>query len=285
MKQQLLLLLLLSCSTALFAQDKTEAEKEKFWKDTLDVAAVFSEGNTISNTFSLKNNLIYEKAKNKFTFGALTIHKDITSETQTAIRQEDGSIELIKESDSETIEEKYGLKAAYERKLVKKWYFESVVDWYRDSFSGIDSRTSLHAGFGHYFVNTKTRKFKLGAALGYTVEEPTIDESGQEEDYLSVRVAYEWMVKFKPNSVFEQKFEVSGNGDESEDIRGILDTTIANKFNDSLALKAGLLLIWDNQPSLINVPIEDTLGTNVGNLRVESDELDSVLTMSLSISF
>ncbi|CAM2010263.1 DUF481 domain-containing protein [Acanthopleuribacter pedis] len=284
MKQQVLLLLLLSCSAGLFAQEKEAEKKEKYWKDNLDLSLVFSEGNTISNTFSLKNKLSYEKDKHKFVFGVLTIHKDITSETETAVQQDDGSIDFTKVSDTVTIEEKYGARVGYERLLKKHWFFQANADWYRDRFSGVNSRVSAHAGIGRYLVKTDKRVFKIGVAAGYTMEDLTV-EGNEKDDFFSPVVNYEWTIKINPKAAFEQKLEMIGNGSDSNDLRGLLDTNLANKFNDHIALKAGLFLLWDNEPALVDVALTNTAGETLDPISVESDKLDSVFTMSLSIFF
>ena len=58
------------------------------------------------------------------------------------------------------------------------------------------------------------------------------------------------------------------------------------ELSSRLALKVSLQLLYDGRPSLIDLAVVDPAGAPTGDaVRVELDELDSVLNVSLVVNF
>ncbi|CAM2070347.1 DUF481 domain-containing protein [Sulfidibacter corallicola] len=288
MKTRLLALLLCLGFTSMFtlAQEAgPPEEKPKPWKDTLDLSVVLSGGNTEAETWSLKNLYTYQWPRTQFKASAFAVRKELTEDNFTGLLQDDGSVIVEENSDTETLEEKYDVELTLEQQITGSWFWDVHAGWERDRFSGIDNRVDIHLGLGRYFVKTENRVFKATLAAGYTDEDPVVEDPAHDDGFSGFRAAYDWLIKFKPRGQFTQNFQASTNNDESDDLRMQLDTSVVNQFTRHIGLKAGLLMKYDNNPSLIPVSVFDGAGTQVDTIEVESDELDTVLTMSLSIAF
>ena len=55
-------------------------------------------------------------------------------------------------------------------------------------------------------------------------------------------------------------------------------------MSESLALKTTLQLLFDNEPSLVTVPLQSTIGDPLGDVFVPLNEFDRVFTVALVIS-
>ena len=76
------------------------------------------------------------------------------------------------------------------------------------------------------------------------------------------------------------------NLNDTDDLRGDFTNALSVAINDHLALRTSLQLLWDNQPSLAGVPLEQPLGTPTGEtVLVPLDKLDTVISVALVANF
>ena len=69
-------------------------------------------------------------------------------------------------------------------------------------------------------------------------------------------------------------------------MRGDLTNALSVTISDNLAFRTSLQLLWDKQPSLAGVPLEQPLGTPTGEtVFVPLDKLDTVLSVALVANF
>ena len=106
-----------------------------------------------------------------------------------------------------------------------------------------------------------------------------------DEGFGGLRASIEARRAVSSNAQLRMDVVVDDNLEELEDVRADVLTSLSVAISEDLALKTSLQLLWDNQPALINAPLESTTGTPLGaTVPVVGRELDRVVTIALVIT-
>jgi len=262
-------------SVATLAADE---EPKKPWNNETDFSAVLTRGNSESTTIGFKNQYAYHWDDANFVFKAGGIRAESARFSRMAVGSPD-DFQVIEDKTVELTDEKYNLSLKYDRKIRSNYFWFARLEWDRNEFAGIQNRYSASLGIGHQWRDDEKLSFKTDYGAQYTQENLTSDPPGFDESYMSLRASSELKVKIGETSHFKQVLDLTANAEETEDFRFELDNAVTAKINTRLALKAALLLVYDNQPSLEAIPLGED------KVFVEVDDLDAILTASLVITF
>jgi putative salt-induced outer membrane protein len=117
--------------------------------------------------------------------------------------------------------------------------------YYRNTFSGIDSRYGAEAGAGYKIVNEKTLRLRGEAAFGYTRE----DRVGFSAlDYPTARAGLDFGWKFGKGAELTEVFSWTDNLDNSTDWYLRSTTGITADLTSVFALRASYTILYDNVP-------------------------------------
>ena len=264
----------------LFLGRAAEETPEKAWSNKSELSAVWTGGNAESSSLGFKNDYQRTIGKGEINFKVGGIRAESTRFTRTATGTPDNFI-VTETEETEKTAENYYLRFKYDRKINERFFWFTGLDWERNEFAGIDNRSSISAGVGNVWVETKRRKLKTDYGFQYTKEDNVIEFENTDDTFGAIVLTYVFFQKIGKNAAFDQTFNGVANLEETRDFRVDLNSGLTATLTERLAIKVGLQLLYDNQPSFDAITLEDG-GTTVP---FELDELDTVFTTSLVINF
>lgn len=273
------LTILFVCSAAMSFGQESEEEKRP-WTNVTELSVASTSGNSEGTTYSFKNDYAYAWDNANFTFKLGGFRADSVTFNRFATGTLDDFV-IVEEKDRETTAEKYFLNLKYDRQITEKFFWFTGLDWDRNEFAGIDNRYSASAGVGNIWVDADRQKFRTDYGIQYTKEDLIFEQPGFDDSYASAIASYKWFQAIGASSSFKQDFKFNLNLDDTDDWRMELDNGFTTSISDKVALKLGLLLLFDNQPAFTRVPLQNT----DLSVPLELDDLDTVFTTSLVINF
>ncbi len=275
----LMVVVLLVTGLCLWAEDAPKRP----WSNAAELSAVWTGGNSESNTLGFKNDYKYKFEKGLFSWKTGAIRVENTSITRFAEGTPD-NFNVIEDKKDEVTDEKYYTDLKYEHEISERFFWFTGLHWDRNEFAGIRNRYELAAGVGNVWVDKQRTKFKSDYGLQYTDEQAVFEPLGFDGAYASLKLTYSLMQKIGASATFAQSFSLVENLEETSDFRVDLDSSLSASLTQSLAIKVGLQLLYDNEPALRQIPLIAG-GAPVGQVLFELDELDTVFTTSLVINF
>ncbi len=271
---------------ALARPGQAQEERELGWFDKAELTFVLTAGNAEASTLGLKNTLerIWERSRLRFEGGAIRTESSIKTRTATGPAVDD--FQIVEDERSDVTAESYFLRGRYDRDITPRFFLFGGAGWDRNTFAGIDNRYSVVAGAGNNWIDTDRARFRTDYGLTYTIQDDVVEDPSAADKFAGWRVSYDYRRLLTATTEFLSGLIVDGNLDDTGDVRGDLTNSIAVSISQLLALKTSLQLLYDNQPSLVAVPLEFPAGSPTGEtVFVELDELDSIFTVALVVTF
>lgn len=259
-------------------------EKELGWFDTAELSLVLTGGNSESESLGLKNTLERIWPSASFRLEARAVRAASTDADTLAIGPDPDDFEVVEESEENVTAELFALQSGFDRSLTERLYWNLGAGWLQNRPAGIESRASLLGGLGNLWVDTPATTFKTEYGITWTREEGTLDAGA--DSFAGARLAALLRRKVGENGVYRNELILDENLDDTSDLRADWTNSIAVNLNGRLALKVSLQLLWDNVPSLEEIPLEFPRGTPTGEaVLVPAEDLDSYFTTSLVVNF
>ncbi len=268
------------------APAQAEEEKKTGWFDEAEVSLVATDGNSRSETFSLRNTLtrIWDRAELEITVGGL--RAESTALSRSAVGTSAADARLVETSTTAVTAERYTLEARYDRPISERWYWYAAAGWDRNEPAGIRNRIALAAGVGNLWFDREEARFRTDYGLTFTDQEDVVEVPGRAGSFVGLRLSWDYWRRLAPTTDFANLLTVDQNLDQSDDLRATMVNTLSVRMTDSLALKLSHEVQFDNQPSLVAVPVVTAAGAAVGeNLLVEADDVDTTLSLALVVAF
>ncbi len=259
-----------------------EEEAPPTWTDNAELSLVLTAGNSESSSFGLRNTLarLFESSSLTFDIGGIRVESGSISRTAVGTDQSDFTVS--EETDRETTAENYFAQLRYDRQLSERTYVYTSGGWVRNRFAGVNNRLTGAAGFGINLIKNDQGSFDVD--LGFTVsrEEPLIGES---VSFGGLRLGYGYTRQVTESTAFASSLVVDENLSDTDDLRADFDNSIAVSISDAFALKTGLKILYDKQPSLESIGLFDAPGgTQIGSVLTPLDKVDTQVTVSLVVS-
>lgn len=265
---------------------QAQEDKPLGWFDKAELTFVLTAGNAESSTFGLKNTLerIWERSSLRFEGGAIRTESSLTTRTATGPAVD--NFQIVETKRSDVTAESYFLRGRYDRDVTARLFVFGGAGWDRNTFAGIDNRYSFVAGAGNRWIDTERARLRTDYGLTYTIQDDVVNDPSTADEFAGWRLSYDYRRVLTATTEFLSALIVDGNLDNTKDVRGDLVNSIAVSISQRLALKTSLQLLYDNQPSLVAVPLEFPVGSPTGDtVLTELDELDSILTVALVVTF
>jgi putative salt-induced outer membrane protein YdiY len=252
------------------------------WKATAEVSYVLTGGNQSTSAFSLGTNFTRSWEKDTLLFKTYILRSNSTTVARTAVGTED-DFDLVEEKTRTLIAENYLLTGQYDRKISKRFLFQTSLSWDRNKFAGIDSRFLLTAGAGYSFVETDKTKFKTNAGMTYTLRK-FLRQDGT--SFAGFRFDVLFNQQISASASFASQFVFDDNLKKMSDWRYDWTNSLTASINKSLALKTSVRLLYAHLPPDQAVPLFDPEGAPTGlNVFVPLKSLDTFFTTSIVINF
>jgi len=270
----------LAVAAPVAAQDTTSA-----WAITAELTAVWTAGNSQSNTFGFGATIERTFTRSLFTIEGGGLQSRSTLTTRSAVGTT--SDFTVNESKiSEKTAEWYFARGRYDHQLGQKMYAFGGVDWLRNQFSGIDSRLLFAAGAGATWADNDRISFKTDVSATYTFQEDVVENPFVKTTFPGVRAAYDLGWQLTASTKVTNQLIGDFNLNDTEDVRIDFTLGLPISISSVLAFKPSWQVLWRNQPSLTEVPLENPVGTPTGdNVLVPLEKLDSFLRLALVLDF
>ncbi len=277
--------MLLLCVPAGLAFSEEAEEQEKGWRDTAEFSLVTTTGNSEVQTLGLKNKLWREWGKSLLELNGGAVRSESTQIERTAVGTPD-DFDVDEDSDTELTAEHYYFNGRYSREITDRLLWFGSAGWERNRFAGIDDRYTAGGGIGNIWLDREDLKFRTDYALTFTKQEDVAANPDVDDTFLGLRFSWAYSNRFGENTVYTNDLILDENIDETDDFRANMTNSVAVAINERLALKVSHQVLYDNEPSLVEVDLFDSSGNDTGEtVLIELDEIDTVFTASLVVNF
>ena len=275
---------------------EAQGERELGWFFTTEFTAVWTAGNSVTNTFGLDAKARRAWERTELTLSAGGIRSETTKRTRTAVGTAADFNVVETENREKTAESFYG-RGRLDYTISPKFFAFGGADWQRNTFAGIDSRMLFALGAGNSWVESDRVRFKTDYSATYTFQEDVVANPFFKTNFPGVRLQYDlgwkptgtteftsvfigdWMFSKEPGTTAPE--EESG-----QDLRVDFTNALSVSISSKLALKPSWQLLWRNDPALSEVPLFATDGTDLGtNVLVPLQKLDSIFKLALVVNF
>ena len=254
------------------------------WSFTAEVTAVWAAGNSESNTFGFGGTIerAFSDAVFKFEGGGLQSRSSLI--TRRAIG-DPTTFTVQEDKVTEKTAEWYFARARYDHDLSERVYAFGGVDWMRNQFSGIDSRFLLAVGAGAQLATSDRLSFKADVSGTYTFQQDVIENPFAKTSFPGVRAAYDLAATLTASTKLTSQLIGDLNVQNTSDVRFDFMVGLPISISSVLAFKPSYQVLWRNEPSLTEVPLEDSSGTPNGTVLVPLQKFDSFFRLALVLDF
>lgn len=277
------LLALFALPASASAQDEDPARERWVFKGEL--TSVLARGNSESLTMGVGTVIRRRWERDALRFEAGGVRVETGRITRRAVGTE-GDFAVEKEVDTEKTAEAVFARGRYQRTLSERFFLYGGVDWLRNTFAGIDSRTLMALGGGTTWADSDRTRFETDFAVTYTFEEQVVENPFTDTDFAGLRVGWEYWRQVTGTAEFESHLTGDLNLKETEDQRVDFTNALTVDVNDIIALKPSLQVVWRNQPALSDIPLFTAGGAPTGTtVQAPLEKVDTFFRLALVLTF
>lgn len=276
-----LVLVLLALASPARAQD---GDRKTGWSLEAELAAIWAGGNSEASTYGVEATArrLWEKSTLKLVGGGAQTQTSLTTRTAVGTSQNDFTLNVDKRTEK-TAELFYG-RARYDRSVSKAFHLVAGVDWLRNTFAGIDSRTLVGLGAANTWRDSDDLLFETGYEFTYTFQQEVVENPFTKNEFPGIRVGYNLEWQLTPSTRWLSVMAVDWNLDNTDDVRINASNSLPVSISEKLELKPSLQLLWRNDPALAEVDLQSPSGGSTGTkVLVPLDEIDTLFTMALVV--
>lgn len=269
-------------SWAAAAQDE---DKELGWFLKAELASVLIAGNSQSTTFGAGASARRVFRRSELLLEAGGTRTESTSKTRTAVGSDPSNYVLQEDELREKTAELYMARGRYDWNVTDRFQILGGIDWMRNIFAGIDSRTLVGLGAGNTWADNDEVRFKTNYSFTYTFEAEVVENPFTKSDFPGARLGYDFWWNLTETTDFESELVVDWNLDNTDDIRVDWSNALPVSISERLELKPKVRLMWRNDPALKEIPLVPVSGgTPTGKVLVPLEELDTIFTLALVVN-
>jgi putative salt-induced outer membrane protein YdiY len=280
-KAIIILIVLLVSSINIFSQEAEEKKLGWFFEGKL--AGLWTGGNSESFTIGLGATLKHIWTNSELRFDAGGMQTQSTLTTRTAVGTIE-SFDVNEQSKTEKTAEVIFARGRYDYNFTENFYALGGIDWLRNRFAGINSRTLVAAGVGNKWVENENIRFKTDYSFTYSFQNDVVENPFAKTKFPGVRFAYDFWYKLTASTDFESIFIADWNLDNTKDVRIDFYNALPIKISEVFTLKPSLQLLWRNEPSLIEIDLQDSQAQKIGTVLTPLKNLDSLFSLTLVVN-
>jgi hypothetical protein len=254
------------------------------WYYTGGLSYVLSAGNSGASTLGAKVEVKRLWSKSTFTIGGSAIRSDANDPGRIAI----GTPDDFEVENGPSVEKtaKYNARTAFDRRVSDRFGWQAGAEFDRDIFAGLEARNLAYAGASYLAAKGPAFTLKTGFGLTLTHQSDVVDDPATANTFAGLRLAADAEQKFGTSNSYIGGVAIDENLTDTEDLRVRFTNTLALTLSKRLALQVGLLLLYDNQPSLVDdLPLFDFDGAEIATVVAPAAKLDTTFTVSLVVNF
>ena len=274
------LYLTLTLALAVTAAD-LEAQNPWTWENATELSFVSTGGNASSNSLGMKASFVGTAGPSAFKVEAGGIRSETDLTTRSAVGTP-GDFTVTETTISQLTAENYFLRGRYDRRREAAYAFAGA-GWDRNTFAGIQNRFAIVAGLGRTFAEGETGRFKADLGATYTIQKDVNPAVGADDAFGGARVTLDATRALTETTDFASALVMDQNLENTDDRRADWINSLSVSLSERLALKTSVQILFDNQPSLLSVPLFDAGGAAAGTVATPGDKFDNIVTLTLVI--
>lgn len=257
-----------------------QEETKKPWTNQIDLAGVFTSGNSESSHLSFKDIYTYTSGASTFKLNLGAVRAENARFTRRAVGSTD-AFTVEEDKENQLSAENYAVGLGYNRKFGERTSWFVSADWQKDEIAGIKSRLGVAAGIATDWIATDRHKLTTSYGAKWIQQEEVVEPPGYDDSYPAVTLKLDQSFKATKTATYTQGLTIDFNTDETDDYLADWQHGFAVNVSTRIALKLGLQFKYDNQPAFESIPL---VGTDQ-SVFAELDELDTIFTSSIVINF
>ena len=254
------------------------------WYSTSGLSFVMAAGNSRASTLGARAEVKRLWRRATFTIGGSAIRADANDPPRRAV----GSMGDFQIETGPRVPKaaKYFAGTAFDRRVTERFGWQTGAEFDRDRFSGLASRTLGYAGVSYLLANRKDFVLKTGLAATLAHQSELVDDPVTPNTFPGLRLSADTERKLGANSTYVGAVVVDESLRDTADLRVRFGNALAVSMNKRLALQVGMLLLYDHQPSLVELALFDARGTPSGrSVAARAANLDTTFNVSVVVSF
>jgi putative salt-induced outer membrane protein YdiY len=290
-------LVLSGLGPAALAQSATVPGKPEYKEapglySSTDLSLLFQRGNAETFTAGLNTRLVRQWKSAAWTTVGSLVRADVYDPARFVVADQvpaAGATDLDTErGQRQTKSNRAFLMTDYQRLVSDRVFWLAGASFERDPIAGVSGRFVGLIGLGYLGAGAegrRTMRFGLGATA--TRQDNLL---GPDRSFFGLRgtAAFEQKLGAASNTVLASQALADENLQDTEDLRVQWVTSLTVSMSRRLALKLNYGLSFDNQPSLVDLPLLLRRPGGLleqGAVRVPARKTDSSATVSLVVSF
>ncbi|MDH3734380.1 MAG: DUF481 domain-containing protein [Gemmatimonadota bacterium] len=262
-----------------------QEEDEFGWFYRAELSAVLTGGNSIANTFGLGFTIRSIWETTELQVRGRGLRTNTGTVTRTAVGTIDDFV-VDKNNNTEVTAENYFLRGRLDRYINDIFFYFGGLGWERNTFAGFNSRITAVVGAGNTWMNHETSKFSTTYGLTFTQQDDVVNNPDIADTFIGAQLGADYWLQMTSSTAFESLFLADANFSDLNDLRFDWTNAIEVKISDTLAFRTALQLLFDNQPALTTIPLEQPAGTPTGELvTTPLGKFDTQFTLSLVADF
>jgi hypothetical protein len=254
------------------------------WYSTGGLSFVMAGGNSRASTLGAKAEVRRLWPRATFTLTGSAVRADANDPPRRAVGSPDDF--RIETGPRVPKAAKYDAGAIFDRQMTDHVAWQIGAQFERDRFSGLESRTLGLAGVRYLLANRKDFTLKSGLAATVAHQSEVVDDPATRDTFLGLRLTADAERRFGTSSTYLGGLAVDESLQDTADLRVRFANALAVSMSRRLALQVGLLLLYDHQPSLVELPLFDATGRSTGlTAAARAATLDTTFTVSVVVSF
>jgi putative salt-induced outer membrane protein YdiY len=225
---------------------------------------------------------IWTNSELRFDAGGTQTESSLTTRTAVGTTE---NFQVNEQTAKEKTAEILFARGRYDYNFTENFYALGGIDWLRNKFAGIDSRTLIGAGVGNKWVDNDNVRFKTDYSFTYTFQSDVVENPFTKTNFPGLRFAYNFWYNLTSSTDFESILILDWNLDNTDDVRADFYNALPIKISEIFTLKPSLQLQWRNDPSLTEVDLFAADGTPAGEkVLVPLKNLDSFFSLTLVVN-
>jgi uncharacterized protein DUF481 len=254
------------------------------WYSTSGLSFVVAAGNSRASTFGGKAEVKRLWPRATFTLAGSAVRADANDPPRRAVGSgDDFRIEtgprVLKAAN-------YNAGALFDRRVTDHLAWQVGAQFDRDRFSGLKGRTLGLAGISYLLAQRTDFTLKTGLAATVAHQSEVVNDPATRDTFAGLRLSADAERKLGTSSTYLSGLAVDESLQDTADLRVRFANALAVSMNKRLALQVGLLLLYDHQPSLVELSLFDEGGLPTGRtVAAHAATLDSTFTVSVVVRF
>ena len=254
------------------------------WSNSSEFSFIQTRGNTESTTFGLANELVteWDRTETRLEIGALRTNTTRFKRSATGTADD---FRIEEESETRVSAENYHIRFRGDREFSERSSVFGQLGWARNTFTGIDGRYVLVAGMSTRWMEDDVHQLRSSYGLTFTAQDDVVPNPDVRGTFIGLQISGEYEIQLTENTEFKITLVVDENGFDPADLRADWVSTLGVSMSEHFGLQAKFQHLFDNRPSLVDVPLTSVEGESTGKVPIPLDKSDRVLTMALVVNF